>query len=190
MRVIAGKAKGRVLIAPEGMETRPITAKIKEALFSSWQMKLGGAAFLDLFSGSGSMGIEALSRGAEKVVFVEKSRKAIEIIKKNMATCNFKDGYEIYQDDVFQRMTWLGEKGYLFDIIYLDPPFTESGIFLPVMEKLSDSAILAEDGTIVIRTRREMDLPERIGHLKKVKLKHYGISSIHVFNNEEDRDGE
>lgn len=118
MRVIAGKAKGRVLVAPKGMETRPITAKIKEALFNIWQSQIVGASFLDLFSGSGSIGIEAISRGAKNVVFVEKNSKAVEIIKRNLASCNFKNGYEIYQDDVFRRLECLKEQGYLFDIIY------------------------------------------------------------------------
>ena len=82
MRVIAGTAKGRRLYAPKGMETRPITAKIKEALFNIWQDRIPGSDFLDLFAGSGSIGIEALSRGADYVVFVDKSRKAVEMIKK------------------------------------------------------------------------------------------------------------
>lgn len=84
MRIIAGKARGHPLAAPDGMNTRPITDKIKEALFSSWQLQIVGAYFLDLFAGSGSMGIEAISRGAEKVVFVEKDRRAVDIIKKTL----------------------------------------------------------------------------------------------------------
>lgn len=186
MRVIAGKAKGRLLVAPQGLETRPITAKIKAALFSIWQMQLQGSMFLDLFSGSGSIGIEAISRGAEKVIFVEKNYKAIEIIKKNLATCKFTDGYELYQDDVFRRIQWFGENGYLFDIIYLDPPFTESEIFLPVMEKLADCSILAPDGMIAIRTRKELELPEQIGGLQRFKLKNYGISNVHFFESIEE----
>ena len=84
MRVISGKAKGKLLVAPEGLDTRPITAMMKEALFSMWQFHLMDSSFLDLFAGSGSMGIEALSRGASNVVFVEKSKKAIDVIKKNL----------------------------------------------------------------------------------------------------------
>ena len=186
MRVIAGKAKGRLLAAPKGMETRPVTAKIKEALFNIWQVQVEGSAFLDLFSGSGSIGIEAISRGAKNVVFVEKSRRAVETIKKNIAACNFRNGYEIYQDDVFRRIKWLGKKGYLFDIIYLDPPFTVKEIFLPVMQALSDTAILAQNGVIAIRTRKEMEMPGDIGRLRQFKLKQYGISSVHFFSSVED----
>ena len=118
MRVIAGTAKGRRLYAPKGMETRPITAKIKEALFNIWQDRIHGSDFLDLFAGSGSIGIEALSRGADYVVFVDKSRKAVEMIKKNMGICGFRSGYDIYQDDVFRRIGWLEKNEVMFDIIY------------------------------------------------------------------------
>ncbi len=186
MRVVAGKAKGRMLIAPEGLGTRPITAKIKEALFSSWQAWIPGSNFLDLFAGSGSMGIEAISRGAKKVVFVERERSAIEIIKKNLSVCNFTEGYEVYQDDVFRRIEWMKEKGYKFDVIYLDPPFTVDEIFLPVMEALSDGEILADDGIIAIRTKKEKEMPEVIGVLEKYKLKTYGISNVHYYEKPEE----
>lgn len=94
MKVIAGTAKGRNLIAPEGLDTRPVTSKIKEALFSSWQFLIPGADFLDLFAGSGSMGIEALSRGAANVVFVEKSKRAVEVIKKISAYANSRKDFK------------------------------------------------------------------------------------------------
>lgn len=186
MQVIAGKAKGRALIAPKGFQTRPITARIKEALFNIWQTRIVGANFLDLFAGSGSIGIEAISRGAEKVVFVERSRKAIEVIKKNLATCNFTDGYEIQQGDVFKKMMWMSEAGSLFDLIYLDPPFTVRDMFLPVLEALSQAAILAHNGAVAIRAPREMELPEQIGELKRIKLKQYGISNVHFFGSAEE----
>lgn len=181
MRVIAGIAKGRQLIAPAGMNTRPITAKIKEALFNILQNHIVNANFLDLFAGSGSIGIEAISRGAHMVVFVEKDRKAVEAIRKNLATCRFTDNCELYQDDVFHRIVWLKNNDYRFDIIYLDPPFTVDKIFLPVMEMLSDKCIVSDDGIIAIRTKKEKEMPAIIGSLQKFKLKTYGISSIHFY---------
>ncbi len=186
MRVISGMAKGHPLIAPKGMDTRPITARIKEALFSIWQMRIAGARFLDLFAGSGSIGIEALSRGAEKVLFVEQSRKAVEIIKRNLVACHLETGYEIYRDDVFRRLPRLAEAGEVFDLIYLDPPFTVKGIFALVMESLSNAAILAHNGMVAIRTPREIGLPDQIINLTKTKIKQYGISCVHFFSNVED----
>lgn len=181
MRVIAGKAKGRILVAPKGNDTRPVTSKIKEALFNIWQMRIADADFLDLFAGSGSMGIEALSRGARNVVFVEKSQRAVNIIKRNLSICNFKEKCEVYRDDVFRKIVWLKENGYVFDIIYLDPPFTIDEIFLPVMKTLSDTKILKEQGVVAIRTKREKEMPDLIGALEKIKLKTYGISSVHFY---------
>lgn len=181
LRVIAGKARGHSLIAPNGLNTRPITDMIKEALFNSWQMKLEKSHFLDLFAGSGSMGIEAMSRGAEKTVFVEKNGKAVETIKANLSSCKFTDGYTIYKDDVFHRIKYLKSEKEQFDIIYLDPPFTIDDIFLPVMETLSDGKLLRKDGIIVIRTRKGKEMPDEIGKLEKYKFKRYGISGIHYY---------
>lgn len=182
MRVIAGKAKGRALLAPKGLNTRPIPAMVKEALFNIWQDQIPGAYFLDLFAGSGSMGIEALSRGAKQAVFVEKDRKTADIIRKNLAVCQLTEGGEVYQDDVFRRIKWLQEKGHRFDIVYLDPPFTVDEIFLPVMEALADKALLTEAGIIAIRTRKEKEMPAAIGSLEKYRSKTYGISTVHFYH--------
>lgn len=184
MRVIAGTAKGRSLSAPPGLNTRPITSKIKAALFSIWQTRLNGARLLDLFSGSGSIGIEALSRGASSVVFVERDKKAIEVIRSNLALCKFTSGFEIYQDDVFNRIKKLNELDYKFDIIYLDPPFTVDEVFLPVMQALADNDILAPDGIIAIRTLKTKSMPDSFGRLTKFKLKNYGLSNVHFYHDE------
>ena len=182
MRVISGVAKGRRLFAPKGMETRPITSKIKESLFNIWQTKIKGAFFLDLFAGSGSMGVEALSRGAEKVVFVEKSRSAVEVIKKNLAVCGFHNGYELYRDDVFRRINLLSQRQDKFDIVYLDPPFTKPEIFVPVIESLGNAKILAPEGMAAIRIRKDIAFPETIGNLCRFRQKIYGISVINFYS--------
>lgn len=181
MRVIAGIAKGRNLTAPRGLNTRPITAQIKESLFNIWQGQIEDSSFLDLFAGSGSMGIEAKSRGAAKVVFVEKSSQAVQIIKRNLVTCGFSAGCYIYQDDVLRRISKLNDEKQVFDIIYLDPPFTVAGIFLPTMAALSTADILSLDGTIAIRTPQAMELPDEIGTIIKYREKHYGISQVHFY---------
>ena len=185
MRVIAGKAKGRQLIAPEGLNTRPIMAKMKEALFSMWQFDIYGARFLDLFAGSGSMGIEAISRGAKRAAFVEMDRNAVEVIKKNLKTCHFMDEADVYQDDVFARLKWFRNMGQKFDIIYLDPPITVESIFIPVMEALAEADILDINGCIAIRSLKEKEMPETFGKLYKYKKKVYGISAIHFYRVEE-----
>lgn len=185
MRVIAGKAKGRALAAPAGMDTRPITAMMKEALFSIWQFQIADAFFLDLFAGSGSMGIEALSRGAKRAVFVEQDRRATEVIRKNLETCKLTEGAVVCQDDVFRRISVLKSNRELFDIIYLDPPFTNDGIFYPVLEAVTGAGILKEDGVIAIRTKKEKEMPETINGFGCFKKKVYGQSAIHFYETEE-----
>ena len=185
MRVIAGKAKGRNLTAPKGLRTRPVPAMIKEALYNIWQFRIDGARFLDLFAGSGSMGIEALSRGAEHVVFVDRDRNAIQAIRSNLALCRFTEGWEVFQDDVFRRITRLKEQGQKFDIIYADPPFTVEKIFLPLIEALSDAYLLAEDGQLVIRTKKEMRMPDALQRLEQSRMKTYGISNVHFYKRSE-----
>lgn len=185
MRVIAGTAKGRRLYAPKGMETRPITAKIKEALFNIWQDRITGSDFLDLFAGSGSIGIEALSRGADHVTFVDKSRKAVETIKKNLEICGFCSGYNIYQDDVFRRIGWFEKNEVMFDIIYLDPRLQRKRFFILLYSCLSNAKLLKRNGILAIRTRKELEIPDRIEQLKKMKQKVYGISSVHFYGRAE-----
>lgn len=180
MRVISGSAKGRPIKAPEGLDTRPVTDKIRQSLFNIWQFDIPGCRFLDLFSGSGSMGIEALSRGADRVVMVEKSPKAIAVIKDNLNSLGLHKGV-VLQDDVFLAADRLNKKGETFDIIYMDPPYTVDEIFVPVLEKMGSLDLLDKDGMLVIRTRKEKDLPETAGHLTKFREKVYGISKAHFY---------
>lgn len=179
MRVIAGKAKRRKLIAPEGLHTRPITDRIKEALFSMWQFEIADSYFLDLFSGSGSMGIEALSRGAKKVVMVDNDNNAIKVIKENIKNCKLDEGNEtILKEDVF---SYIGRSKEQFDIIYVDPPFTVDSIFDPVMQALAESDLLKKDGFIALRTEEAKKMKDNYGKLVKYKEKKYGISMIHFY---------
>lgn len=181
MRVITGKAKGRKLLAPKGLNTRPITAKIKGALFNILQPRLEKSNFLDLFAGSGSVGIEALSRGAEYVAFVEKDLRAVNVIKRNIAACNCHNRYNVYRDDVFRRIKKFKENNEEFDIIYLDPPFTVDPIFLKVMTVLSDGRIVSKNGVVVIRSKRDKEMPEEIGVLEQYKQKNYSLSALHFY---------
>ena len=127
-------------------------------------------------------GVEALSRGAEKVVFVEKSRSAVEVIKKNLAVCGFHNGYELYRDDVFRQINRLSRRQDKFDIVYLDPPFTKPEIFVPVIESLGNAKILASEGMAVIRIRKDIAFPETIGNLCRFRQKIYGISVINFYS--------
>ncbi|MDE5757457.1 MAG: 16S rRNA (guanine(966)-N(2))-methyltransferase RsmD [Allobaculum sp.] len=182
MRIIAGDARGTHIEAPKGMDTRPVTDKIRQALFNIWQFRIPDSSFLDLFSGSGSMGLEALSRHAKHVVMVEKGKEAAGIIRKNLKTCHFENrDTQVKEQDVFEAIQQLQNQGQHFDLIYLDPPYTQDDIFHPVMEALGRASLLRHDGEVVIRTRKEKKMNEQYGDLKKFREKTWGISTAHFY---------
>lgn len=123
MRVIAGSARRLVLKCPEGKHTRPTTDRIKETLFNILQGEIVDARFLDLFSGSGGIGIEALSRGAKQCVFVENEREAVTCIKQNLKTTRLSDQAQVMAMDVMQAIRRLDSLHEPFDIIFMDPPY-------------------------------------------------------------------
>lgn len=186
MRVIAGKARGKRLKAPPGDTTRPVTDMIKEALFNVWGESIQGAAFLDLFAGSGSMGIEALSRGARNVIFVDNNARAVGIIKENLLNCHFSEGFEVHRNDVFRAINILQTRGTKFDLIYVDPPFTNEAIFDKVMKVLDEAQILEQNGIMVIRTYKKKTLPMSLNHLSKYRSNDYGESVLHYYRSNEE----
>lgn len=191
MRIIAGDARGKVIEAPEGMDTRPVTDKIRQALFNIWQFDIRDTSFLDLFSGSGSMGLEALSRKADRVVMVEKSRKAADVIRRNLKACRFENrNVRVLEEDVFQAIADLNKRHETFDRIYLDPPYTVESIFDPVMEALGDGELLNLDGEIVIRSLNTKPMKERYGKLRKYREKTWGISTAHFYKIQQEEDTE
>lgn len=175
MRVIAGNAKGRILKAPPGLDTRPVTDFIKEAIFNVIGPYLNGKTFLDLFSGSGSMGIEAKSRGASKVVLVENDHRAIKVIRQNLQNCNFDQEVLVVKGDVFKVVSQFTKEQ--FDYVYIDPPFKR----LDYYDKLvKDTAVLTgTTGTIIIRSPKNYEMvvdPE--SPLTVLKRYSYGESVV------------
>lgn len=184
MRVISGSAKGKRLKAPRGMATRPITDLIKGALFSVWGSRVIGARLLDLFAGSGSVGIEALSRGAREVVFVDNSREAIQAIKENLENCRFPHDLPIIRGDVLRVLQILDRRQERFDLVYLDPPFSNEPVFYQAMSALADVDILAPGAIVVIRAPRKKEMPD-FGVLHKYRQSDYGESSLHYYCRQE-----
>lgn len=180
MRVISGSAKGKRLKAPSGLNTRPITDMIKEALFNVLGSRVPGAKLLDLFAGSGSVGIEALSRGARSVVFVDNSNDAVKVVTENLNNCNFSNVYQVIRSDVFKALGLLKRHDDKFDLIYIDPPFTNEKIFHEIMAALDKTDILEPEGIVIIRTPRRKEMP-MYNNLHKYRLNHYGESSLHYY---------
>ncbi len=177
MRIIAGEFKGRRLESPADNSVRPTTDKVKEALFSILTEKIWASRVLDLFSGTGNLGIEALSRGAAECVFCDSSRDSIRLIKSNIAHCKAQDGARVIPGDF--RKTLMNLEG-TFDIILLDPPYGK-GFLEPAFELIRDRGLLAEDGVIVAEHRKEEDLPEEFFGFKKIKERKYGIIKLSIY---------
>ena len=158
MRVIAGQARSIPLLSPEGEGTRPTTDRIKETLFNIIRDYVYDCSFLDLFAGSGQIGIEAISRGAGHAIFVEKDRRIAELIKKNLEKTRFTGQGRVLRADVISAMPQLKSEG-PFDIIYMDPPYA-SGIEEQVIRGIEEYGLLADDGMIIIEAAldRTIDL--------------------------------
>jgi 16S rRNA (guanine(966)-N(2))-methyltransferase RsmD len=180
LRIIAGQLKGKRLQAPAGYETRPITDRIKENLFNIFQLELEGAAFLDLFSGSGSVGIEAISRGAHRVVMVERSVPALKALQANLDNCAVAGQALVLAEDVFLALNRLENQGERFTHTFIDPPFTEPELALRVLTELSQRE-LASAGKIVIRVQSGQVLPECFDRLERYRVSRYGESTLHFY---------
>lgn len=156
MRVIAGTARSLPLKTPEGMDTRPTTDRIKETLFNMLQTKVGGSVFVDLFSGSGGIGIEAISRGANKAYFVEYDKKALACIKDNLNFTKFNDKAMVINADACSSIDRINEEA---DIIFMDPPY-ESGLDVAVLRLLRNAVCVTEDTLIIVEASLNRDLKE------------------------------
>lgn len=172
MRVIAGSARRLLLKTIEGPDTRPTTDRIKETLFNMINREIPARRFLDLYSGSGGIGIEALSRGASLAVFVEHNPKAVDCIRENLRSTKLEDRAIVMACDVLAGLTRLEEKGRSFDLVFLDPPY-DGGLERPVLEYLSQSDLIHENTVIIVEASLDTDFSylESIGlHTKKMKL--------------------
>ncbi len=154
MRVIAGIYKGRRLKTLEGMRVRPTSDRLRETLFNVLAPRIEGADFVDVCAGSGAVGIEALSRGAANVTFIESSRKAAGVISENLRQCDIREGVRVINRDALTALKYLASREMKFDIIYFDPPY-DSDIHSPVLWQIAKQNILAEDGIVIVEHRRQ-----------------------------------
>ena len=155
MRIISGSARGRRLKEPQGMDTRPTTDKVKESLFNIIQFELEGRRVLDLYAGTGQLGLEALSRGAEHCTFVDQRREAAALVRENVKLCGFTDRARVAQEEALSFLSACREK---FDVVLLDPPY-ESGLLEKSLKLLTQFDILREHGIIVCESGAEWEIP-------------------------------
>lgn len=161
LRVIGGAARGRRLKTRPTMNLRPVTDFIKEALFNILALQVGDAFFLDLFAGSGAVGIEALSRGARQALFVEKDPLTAAVIRDNLATTGFTSRGEVYAGDVSRVLPSLRQAGRRFDLAFVDPPF-RTGLVAPTLARLKDLDLMAPGGLIVTRSYKGEDVQSEV----------------------------
>lgn len=156
LRIISGSKRGMNLQTPEGLGTRPTSDRIKETLFNMISFDIPGCRFLDLFSGSGQMGIEALSRGANEAVFVEKDKSAISCIENNLSKAKFTEEAILYKEDVFSALNKLNGSEE-FDFVFMDPPYNKL-IEKQVLESLANKSYISSETTIIVEASLETDL--------------------------------
>ena len=177
MRVIAGKYKGRKLEAPLDMSVRPTTDKVKEALFDILMGDIEGAVFCDLFAGSGAIGIEALSRGAEKCWLCDSDRVSMRLIKTNLKICGAGDEAMTITGDYRKALRKIHDK---VDIFFIDPPY-ESGVYDSCLSQIEILDLLTDDGIIITEHDSRTDMPEQTDIFEKVRDHRYGKTVLTVY---------
>lgn len=180
MRIITGDFKGRRLEMPVGKDIRPTTEKVKEAIFSIIAGNIPGAVCVDLFAGTGNLGLEALSRGADKCYFADNSRDSINLIKRNIEMCKAEEWSVVIPGDFERVLERLGERGEKIDIFFLDPPYRE-GLYEKCFELIREYDLLAEEGIIVAEHGEREPLPEEMEGYIVLKQKNYGSIAITIY---------
>ncbi len=174
MRVITGTARGHKLKTPENYDIRPTTDNVKESVFNIIQFDIEGRRVLDLFAGTGQLGIECLSRGAAEAVFIDENTAAVKIVKENLKTCGFTAA--VLQQDALSYLRHCGK----FDLVFVDPPY-DSGLYESVLETINSVDILSDGGIILCESRREKVLPDMRAPYRKKKEYNYGRVKLTVY---------
>lgn len=183
MRIITGIAKGRAILAPEGLNTRPTSDRVKESLFNIIAKNIHGARVLDLFSGTGNLGLEAISRGAEKCTFVENNNSTYKILSMNIEALGFVSSSELYRRDAFEVLELLGKEKKKYDIIFLDPPYSR-GLVESSIKRISELMILDDNGIIISECDEKDTIPDNINDIKVYRNEKYGRTRIYFWNKE------
>jgi 16S rRNA (guanine(966)-N(2))-methyltransferase RsmD len=184
MRVIAGTYRSRPLAAPRGMKTRPTSDRLRETLFNILAPRIAGCRFLDLYAGTGAVGIEALSRGAEHVWFVENAVAAVKVIHANLASLKIARGYTVEARSVIAALERMSQQKVVADIVFLDPPYeadTEYARALDFLGSVRGLTILAPDTVVAAEHRSKSALAERYGALERTRLVKQGDAALSFF---------
>ena len=180
MRIIAGQYKGRTIKTLKGRKVRPTSDRVREAIFSILGDHVSGARVLDLFAGSGALGLEALSRGGEFVLFIEKDPKVVGVIKSNIRALRAGERTDIWSADVTSALRRLKAGGQLFDLVFLDPPYRKK-IAEEILKFLGKGEILNDDAIVVAEHESDLTLADSYGCLELYSRKTYGDTSVSFY---------
>lgn len=185
MRIIAGKYRSRQLKSLKGMALRPTSDKLRETLFNVLGELVVDARFADLFAGTGAVGIEALSRGARELIFVERHPPAVALIKRNLESLEIRKGARVLPLDALQALKRLAEEPEAsrarVDILFVDPPYAEAEQYKNVLSFLGGTNLLAENAVVIAEHQRSLDLPQSFGKLERVRVLRQGDAALTFF---------
>jgi 16S rRNA (guanine(966)-N(2))-methyltransferase RsmD len=184
MRVIAGKYRSRRLIAPRGLETRPTSDRLRETLFNVVAAQVPGSVWLDLFAGTGAVGIEALSRGARAAYFVESSSRAVGVIRANLAALLIAEGATIVEREAAAALPVLAAQQVTCDFCFLDPPYRQTRDYEQVLTILSQSTLLKPGGLVIAEHDKHLDPPESVGRLHRRRKLRQGDAVLSFYSRE------
>jgi len=179
MRIISGTSKGRKLATPKDLSLRPTSGRVKDSIFNILRGRIEGRAVLDLFAGTGNLGIEALSRGAKKVIFVEREKRAIRLIQRNLAQFGLIERSEVLPIDANRAIGILRQRGSIFDLIFMDPPY-EQGLIERTLMKLNSHPIYHKESVLVIEHHRRELLSAAIFGWYLIRQRQMGETVISI----------
>lgn len=180
MRIIAGSAKKRLLKVPSGWTGRPTADRVKESLFNILGDSIIDCRFLDLFAGTGNIGIEALSRGAANAVFVEQDRRASGAVLQNLKLTGFADKAIVLMKDVYRALAELENRGEKFDVVFLDPPYGK-GYEVPVIGSLSEARLVSANGLIIAESSKREAMPSDVQGFLLFRQERYGDTILSFY---------
>ena len=181
MRITGGERRGVRLASFKGGRIRPTSDRVREAIFDLIGQYTIGLGVLDLFAGTGALGIEALSRGARRVVFVDNSPESLKLIRRNLALCGYESESTLLKKDLARGLPAIPDLGEGVDLVFADPPYRKDYL-LPILIELSASSLLSSHATIVLEAGKEEHLPETVGKLSLAKTRVYGDTKIFIYS--------
>jgi 16S rRNA (guanine966-N2)-methyltransferase len=179
MRIISGASKGRKLATPKDLSLRPTSDRVKESIFNILRGQIEAGAVLDLFAGTGNLGIEALSRGAKEVIFVEKGKQALRLIQKNLAQFGMEERSEVLPTDANRAIGILKQRGKTFDLIFMDPPY-EQGLIENTLMMLNSHPIFHKDSVLIVEHHRRERLSSAIKGWNLIRQRQIGETVISI----------